>query len=170
MHVLKIKINDSEYKEYLTTYYQEKVNHIGYDKDCGVDLITPTNIIANVGRITKIDLGISCEFVPANHLSGAFWLVPRSSIVNTPLQMANSIGIIDPEYRGPIVACVRCFKDNNHYTTTLPLSSGFDKHYEIVKGTRLFQIVSPDGNPIKVELVDELTTTNRGNKGFGSTG
>ena len=155
MHLLKIKINSED--EDLKKYYEEKVNHIGYDKDCGVDLMTPIDIKAYKNKVTKINLGISCEFISSNG-SGAFWLVPRSSIVNTPLQLANSIGIIDPEYRGPIIACVRCFEDD-----------ALTNYYEIVKGSRLFQIVAPDGNPIKVELVDELTTTQRGINGFGST-
>lgn len=166
MHTLKIKISDSHTdNELLTKYYQEKVNNIGYDRDCGVDLVTPIDVIADVGKVTKINLGIECEFIPnGEELSGAFWLVPRSSIVNTPLQLANSIGIIDPEYRGNIIAAVRCMTSLDHYST---LSD--EKCYKVEKGTRLFQIVSPDGKPIKVELVSELTPTRRGAQGFGST-
>lgn len=150
MHLLKIKVNENN-KDILIEYYEK--NHIGYDRDCGVDLVIPDDYDIKQNSVTKIDLGISCEFIPSwSNQSEAFWLVPRSSIVNTPLQMANSIGIIDPEYRGPIIACVRCFED-----------------YKIKQGTRLFQIVSPDGKPIKIELVTELTPTKRGTNGFGST-
>ena len=151
--MLKIKVEDLD----LINYY-EKVNTIGYEDDCGIDLICPNDIIVPINKVTKINLGISCEFD-----KGAFWLVSRSSIVNTPLQLANGIGIIDPSYRGPIIAAVRCFKDMQHESTIN------DKYYVIKKGTRLFQIVSPDGKPIKVQLVDTLTETVRDKKGFGST-
>ena len=37
----------------------------------------------------------------------SYYLVPRSSISNTPFIMANSIGIIDAGYRGFIKAKIR---------------------------------------------------------------
>lgn len=148
MHTLKIKTDN----DYLINYYKNLSQP--YERDCGVDLITPETINIPNGCVTKIKLGIQCEFIPFNDIiSGPFDLVPRSSIVNTPLQLANSIGIIDPEYRGELMACVRSFDD-----------------YFLEKGTRLFQIVAPDRKPIKVVLVDELTPTKRGQNGFGSTG
>ena len=42
--------------------------------------------------------------------------------------------------------------------------------YEVKKGQRLFQLVSMDGAPIYFELVDVLSTSKRGEGGFGSTG
>ena len=69
--------------------------------------------------------------------------------------MANSIGIIDAGYRGEIMAAV----DNTG-----------DKDYMIVPGQRLFQIVHPTLYPFSVGVVDELTETDRGDGGFGSTG
>ena len=47
--------------------------------------------------------------------------------------------------------------------------SNSDSHL-IEKGTRLFQICSPDLSPIRVVIVNELTETSRGEGGFGSTG
>ena len=46
--------------------------------------------------------------------------------------------------------------------------SGYD--YRVKRGDRLFQIVHPSLQPIQVEIVDELTNSDRGEKGFGSTG
>ena len=42
--------------------------------------------------------------------------------------------------------------------------------YEVEKGQRLFQLVSMDGGPIYFQLVDILSTSKRGEGGFGSTG
>jgi dUTPase len=39
----------------------------------------------------------------------------------------------------------------------------------IKAGTKLFQICAPDLRPFNIELVDSLTTTDRGSGGFGST-
>jgi len=84
-------------------------------------------------------------------------LVPRSSICKTNLFMANSEGIIDKSYRGPIKAPVK------NFMTQAPSS--------VEEGTRLFQIVAPDLGWIKeVVLVDSLPETKRGEGGFGSTG
>ena len=71
--------------------------------------------------------------------------------------MANSVGIIDAGYRGPIIVAL----DN-------VATDG--ESFVIQKGTRLFQICSPILEPIHLEVVDSLSDTDRGNNGFGSTG
>ena len=69
--------------------------------------------------------------------------------------MANSVGIIDPGYRGNIMAAVDNIKQ---------------EPYRLEPGQRLFQLVAMDGSPISFELTDVLTETDRGEGGFGSTG
>jgi dUTPase len=81
----------------------------------------------------------------------AFYLYPRSSISNTPLRLANSVGIIDRGYRGPMIAC-------------------FDGTASIKKFQRLVQVCTPTLEPMRVQLVDSLDHTVRGEGGFGSTG
>ena len=95
----------------------------------------------------------TCSYIP-------YYLYPRSSISKTPLLCANSVGIIDRDYRGNIMGKVRY----------LPFDLEAKDPYLVDKGTRLFQICSPDLHPIKVKLVDQLTETSRGEGGFGSTG
>lgn len=165
MHCLRIKILDScPNREELINFYENKVKTIGYKGDCGVDLIFPCDYVCPVSAVTKCGLGIACEFIPANQSqSGPFDLVARSSIANTPLMLANGIGIFDPEYRGEVIAAFRCFHDKNHISDVTNLD------YHIQKGQRLVQIVAPDRQPILVELVKDLTTTSRGSHGFGST-
>ena len=76
-------------------------------------------------------------------------------VSKTPLRLCNAIGLIDAGYRGEIMAAVDNIKQES---------------YELEKGQRLFQLVSMDGGPIYFELVDILSTSKRGEGGFGSTG
>lgn len=143
---------------YLRELYSKRANH---DDDSGVDLYFPEDgtipaMYNNKVVTSKIDFQISCE-MKMKDKNIAYMLVPRSSIVKTGLRMANSIGIIDKNYRGSITACV----DN------------FSHQYEVKKGERLFQIVAPNLAPLKVVVLgddEELSSTERGSGGFGSTG
>ena len=87
----------------------------------------------------------------------SYYLYPRSSISKTPVRMSNSVGIIDAGYRGDIIVAL------DHIDETI-----FE--YTIQKGTRLFQICSPVLDPIRMQLTDTLSQTQRGVGGFGSTG
>ena len=130
-------------------YYQ---NHGHFHQgDAGLDLYVLDDMTFFPGDTKKIKLGIACEPVDGK----AYYLFPRSSITKTPLRMANSIGLIDGGYRGEIMAVCDNIKD-------------FE--YNLVAGTRLFQIVSSDSSPISYDLVDELSNSSRGEGGFGSTG
>ncbi len=165
MHILKIKILDNcPDKELVRDFYQNKVEKVSYNGDCGVDLIFPTDQVFITNSVVKCGMGISCEFIPeGQNVSGAFDLVARSSISATPLMLTNAVGIFDPGYRGEVIAAFRCFMDRDHKNTI------DDFKYVVKKGTRLVQIVAPDRKPIAVVLVDELSQTDRGNAGFGST-
>lgn len=165
MHILKVKItNDCPNRDMVVEYYQNKANNVGYCGDSGLDLVVPNTIVVSPEGITKINLGIQCELVTRTYTGTkegehrdegiSYMLVPRSSISNTPLSMANSIGIIDKGFRGNVLGCVR-----NHQ----------NEPYTVVQGTRLFQVVAFDGKPIQVEVVDRLSETDRQNNGFGST-
>lgn len=149
-HILQIKVaDDCPNMDSVVSYYQTKAKSQSYVDDCGVDLVFPDNVDLMPHAVTKCNMGIACQL---NH--GPFMLVARSSIANTPLMLANGIGIIDPQYRGPIIGAFRSFSD---------------EPYTAKQGDRLLQIVAFDGKPIQVQLVDELTTTQRGANGFGST-
>lgn len=136
-----------------------------YDEDCGFDLyFAEDQVIEGLGN--KIDLDIRCEMI---HVYDVLWngeersemkycafdLRTRSSISKTPLRLSNSIGTIDKNYRGPIIAMV----DN--------LSN---EPYTIKKGERLFQITRADLNDFSINFVKTLSKTGRGESGIGSTG
>ena len=122
-----------------------------HNGDAGIDLYALEDQLIEHGQTKKIHFGIACE----NLDSKPYLLIPRSSISKTPLRMSNSIGLIDAGYRGEIMASVDNIKKEN---------------YLIKKNQRLFQLVSMVGSPIKISLVDNLSETERGVGGFGSTG
>ena len=124
--------------------------------DAGLDLYCPGNLEVPAGETVKIDLKIQCEGLSENDSRNVcYYLYPRSSISKTPLRLANSVGIIDAGYRGNLMAVV----DNISSET-----------YNIQKGDRLFQICGRYLEPIYLSLVEELSDSERGNNGFGSTG
>jgi len=131
-------------------------NHRHYNAgDVGLDLFFPENVLIPKGSLGfMIDFGIQCEGKMGDTCV-PYYLYPRSSISKTPLRMANSVGIIDAGYRGNIMVAV----DNTG-----------DQPYVIEKGQRLFQICGPTLESIEMKVVDELSNTDRGNNGFGSTG
>ena len=106
-------------------------------------------------RTYRIGLGVALE-VPVGYV---LQLVPRSSMgVDTPLRMPNSMGVIDSDYRGEVAAIYV----NDETKGMIP--------YQINKGDRIAQgylVATPKINLVEVE---ELSDTDRGDKGFGSTG
>ena len=103
-------------------------------------------------EVMAINLGVAVE-VPDGHV---MLLFPRSSIgKKTPLRMANSVGVIDSDYRGTIHALYDNFALRNH---------------EINQGDRIAQGIIVPIPKVEFEEVEELSTTERGEGGFGSTG
>lgn len=104
----------------------------------------------------RYDTGVRCD------PGGAFMLLfPRSSVCKTDLIMANSVGLIDPGYRGNIIAVFRVANGNGKQ---MP-----DQIKRYKKGDRVAQLVPMI--PVAAEFTENsLTTSGRGTGGFGSTG
>lgn len=124
-------------------------------ENSGLDLYCPQKQL--IGSTTScIDYEIQCEMIDlSTGQNVAYLLIPRSSIYKTPLRMSNSLGLIDAGYRGNIKAVV-------------DLRSTED--YTVEEGSRLFQLVAPNFQPFLVRVVEELSGSQRGFGGFGSTG
>ena len=165
--ILKIYIEDIELKNFYKTKIDEHNDKIKNTAcaDSGFDLFVPEHYhikSSNTGP-TKIDMTVKCSMKMDVGYCGTdspvgFYMYPRSSIYKTPLRLANSVGIIDSGYRGPLISI---FDNINR------------AKYDVEKYTRLVQICSPDLRPIIVIMVDnseELGITERGINGFGSTG
>jgi dUTP pyrophosphatase len=119
--------------------------------DAGMDL-TITREIENTSFSVSYGFGISME-IPKNFVGLVF---PRSSVRNQDLILSNCVGVIDSGYRGEIQAT---FKKTN----------GLDSiKYKI--GDRGAQIIILPYPQVKMVESDELSDTERGTGGFGSTG
>ena len=147
--------------ENVKSYYK---NHSSYNKgDSGLDLFVPNDIEVKCCETVFIDLQIKCELLDKENKNISYYLYPRSSISKTPLILANSVGIIDAGYRGNIKAAVKYIPSYDD------IKSDEGSIYIIKKGTRLFQLCSPDLKELKFKLSNTLSETSRGEGGFGST-
>lgn len=118
----------------------------------GLDIVMPyPGIISQ--KPTPFPLGFAAA-VPEGHVG---LILPRSSMgAKKGLEVTNTAGVIDSDYRGEWIA----------YLNTKP---GFDD-ITFYAGDRLLQIVVVPVADLTPELVEELDETSRGDGGFGSTG
>jgi dUTP pyrophosphatase len=145
---------DPKHAQYLQELYN---NTSQYKSDIGVDLYLPEDIIVGPKETKFINLGVKAEYKDSTqNIYYGYQLYPRSSISKTKLRLANSVGIIDPNYRGYLIAAV----DNIS-----------DEEQKLEKGNRYFQLVFTQiEKPGDIEFTEELSETDRGSGGFGSTG
>ena len=90
-------------------------------------------------------------------------IYPRSSNRKTDAYMCNHVGIIDSGYRGEIMISFK-LRDYNANS----ISWTFFKPYEV--GDRIAQLIIVPYPKIKFVEVNELSSTERGIGGHGSTG
>lgn len=119
--------------------------------DAGMDL-TITREIENTSFSVSYGFGIAME-IPKGFVGLVF---PRSSVRNQELVLSNCVGVIDSGYRGELQAT---FKKTN----------GLDSlKYKV--GERGAQIIILPYPQVFMTEVPELSDSERGEGGFGSTG
>lgn len=110
-------------------------------------------LIIAPGERVRIPTGIAIQ-MPRPDLVGLVFA--RSGLATRHgIAMANGVGVIDADYTGEIL----CAMQNNS-----------DQPYCINPGDRIAQLVFLPIARATLELVDELSATDRGTGGFGSTG
>lgn len=119
--------------------------------DAGMDL-TITSQTSNTTFDVSYGFGIAME-IPNGYVGLVF---PRSSVRNQDLLLTNCVGVIDSGYRGELQAT---FKKTNGLDST--------KYNVGDRGAQI--IILPYPQVFMVES-DELSDTERGTGGFGSTG
>ena len=171
--VMKLNVNSIENPHLFNLYSCQVQEHnknmasVGSFPNSGFDLFVPNKTIFSCPfKTVFIDAQVKAEMlyydVSQKVLNTCGYMVfPRSSISKTPLMLANHTGIIDAGYRGNLIGAFRLLEKPENQDT-----------YSVEKDTRLLQIVHPSLCPIFVVIVDEyeLTPTDRGAGGFGSTG
>ncbi len=119
--------------------------------DAGLDLVATEIINKDTFQITY-GTGLAME-IPAGYVGLVF---PRSSIRKYDLSLTNCVGVIDSGYRGEIQAT---FRRHKGVAST---------DYEV--GDKIAQMIIVPYPSIEFIGVDELSETERGTGGFGSSG
>jgi dUTP pyrophosphatase len=137
------------------------------DGDSGFDLVTIEDVVIHPGETTKVPTGLAFEVPQGFELQ----VRPRSGITSkTKLRV--QFGTVDSGYRGEVSVTVdnvaRNGMDVDYYST-------YRCDYEwgaylIKKGTRIAQGVIAPVIQAYFEESDQLSDSERGEKGFGSTG
>jgi dUTP pyrophosphatase len=125
----------------------------GKPGDAGADLVaTSVDLSTREGQIVY-GTGIAVE-IPEGMVGLVF---PRSSVRDKDLVLSNGVGVIDSGYRGEIMAT---FNLKNPWSP--------DDVYKV--GDRIAQLVIMPVPLVQYTEVEELSETQRGTDGHGSTG
>ena len=144
METLKVKIKKLSKDSVLPTYAK--------DGDAGMDLVATSEYYDDDGNIVY-GTGLSFE-IPKGYVGLLF---PRSSNAKKDLLLSNSVGVLDSGYRGEVMFKFKfsnCDYSENTYET----------------GDKVGQIIILPYPQIEFEEAEELSETERGNGGYGSTG
>lgn len=122
--------------------------------DAGADIVatSKTSVYDIHGSLKYIEYGTGLSFEIPEGYEGE--VRPRSSISETCLMLSNSPGTIDSGYRGEVKARFKVL--------------GQGREYEI--GDKIFQLLIKPALQFSFEEVKELSITERGDGGFGSSG
>ena len=123
----------------------------------GMDLTATSKEYDEYGNVV-FGTGISIQ-IPDGYYAD---LRPRSSISKYDLVLANSVGAIDSDYRGELILK---FKPSVYFG----VNRGDDVGVMYDVGDRIAQLVILPYPKVSFVEVDELSDTDRGTGGFGST-
>ena len=126
------------------------IPHKAHATDAGHDLVAVSRLYDKDGNIVY-GTGLALE-IPQGYVGLVF---PRSSNARTDLLLTNSVGVIDSGYRGEVMLKYR-------------LSNGGMRMYEV--GERIGQLIVIPYPDIMFDEVRELSASDRGGGGYGSTG
>jgi len=119
--------------------------------DAGLDLTATSKELTNNPQYGYLEYGTGLAVeIPEGHVGLIF---PRSSISNTGLILSNSVGVIDSGYRGEIKFRFKHIPGTADYNV----------------GDRVGQLVILPYPSIETEEATELSSTERGDGGFGSS-
>lgn len=143
MEALKVKFKKLSEKTVIPKYAKPG--------DAGLDLVA-TSMVEEYDIVTY-GTGLAVE-IPEGHVG---LIYPRSSIFKYELELTNSVGVIDSGYRGEITFKFR--KTGTGITNNI---------YKV--GDRIGQLIIMPYPKIEIIESQELSETERGTGGYGSTG
>jgi len=135
----------------------EKATTPSYAKpgDAGLDITAITYLTDPKNDTINYHTGLAIE-IPEGYVGLLF---PRSSVYKTELSLTNCVGVIDSGYRGEIVFKYR-----------MPKNTFFASVKRFEEGDRVGQLIILPYPKIDLEEATELSDTERGKSGFGSSG
>lgn len=166
---MKVKVKKLSENAVIPSYAKEG--------DAGLDLVATSKSTDRDGNIVY-GTGLAFE-IPKGYVGLLF---PRSSNAKTNLILTDSVGVIDSGYRGEVTFKFKCL----HYRIINYLSWWWHKYvlkkeiqnaeihmffhnpYEV--GNRIGQLVIVKHPYIELVESEELSETERGKGGYGSTG
>lgn len=126
-----------------------------HETDAGFDLVATSVKVDEYGNLVY-GTSLAVE-IPRGYVGLIF---PRSSVCKKQLFLTNGVGCVDSGYRGEIMA-----KFKYTYDEVWPEK---DKTYGV--GDRIAQLIVVYYPEVEFEEVDELSNSDRGTGGYGSTG
>ena len=126
--------------------------------DAGMDLTAQSVAYDADKKCWEYGTGLAME-IPQGYVGLIF---PRSSVYKTRLTMSNCVGVIDSGYRGEIML--------HFYEPEQPEDALYARVQPYAKGDRIGQIIIMPYPAIELVEADELSDSDRGTNGHGSTG
>lgn len=149
--------NDREYKKHGDLQYATPGS-------CAVDLRATVAAAVRPGDMIPMDTGVSIHLGSggpsgAQHRARfAGLLLPRSGLSRRGLVLGNSVGLIDEDYTGPLIALLW-----NRNASGAPVV--------VKQGERIAQLMIVLAVSAEFKIVQEFSAeTERGSKGFGDSG
>jgi len=126
--------------------------------DAGFDIYADEDIFLYPSQPTKIKTGIALQ-IPDGYVG---ILMDKSGVGAKGVKVFG--GVIDSSYRGEIIVVLSLLTKEERN------SEGFPELYEIKKGQKICQLLILETPLFSIEESDNLNESDRGEKGFGSTG
>lgn len=131
----------------------------GTAEAAGYDLYSVDTVCIEPGETRPIHTGIAIDLPPG------FWpgIYARSGLATKKgLRPANCVGVVDTDYRGEIIVAL-----HNDSSSLQHINAG-DRIAQLVFHQQC--IIEPDEDGNIWQVVEDLSETDRGTGGFGSTG
>jgi len=123
-----------------------------YAGDVGMDLASCERVVLAPGERAIVPTGLAVE-IPDGY---AGFVQPRSGLAaRHGIGVVNSPGLIDPGYRGEIAVVL--------------LNTDARDPFTVEPGMRIAQLVIAPVAAVRLVEVEELATSSRGQRGFGSS-
>jgi dUTP pyrophosphatase len=123
-----------------------------YPGDAGFDLAASDRVTIAPGERTTVGTGVAIA-IPAGY---AGYVQPRSGLAEKHgITIVNTPGLVDSGYRGEL--------------RIILLNTDRERAFEVEPGMRIAQLVLLPVPAVELRVVDELPSSERGERGFGSS-